>query len=393
MTCQSQFANGQRMHAFAEAGLKLSLPRQRLTSAFRVCGCAGLVLAGGLTGGLAIHRSLSLWVMLAIIPVAIAIFLALVMATKIIGGQERIINYHHEIAVLSGTALFLRFLHQPVLPFLDITVLGLGLFLACGRIGCLLVGCCHGRPSRWGVCYGEEYALAGFPRYYIGISLFPVQALESLWALVIVAVGAAAVLRGSTPGTVFASYIVAYGFGRFCFEFLRGDPDRAYFFGFSEAQWTSLLLMSLTLLGEASRIIPRQRWHVAATALAVLMMAGVSLHRRLRKTPTHALLHPRHVREIAAALEFAMSASDAPEPHVRVGCTSLGVRISGGDFDLSGNRFPHYAISSSAQPLTAATAAVIAAVICKLKHPRCDFGLFSGSHSVFHCLVHREARA
>lgn len=393
MTYQSQFATSERMHAIAEATLKLRRPGPRLTSAFGACGGAGVTLASALTGGLAIHQSLSLAVMLAIIPVAVTIFLALVMATKIIVGRERIINYHHEIAVLCGTALFLRLLHRPVLPYLDITALGLGLFLACGRIGCLLAGCCHGRPSRWGICYGEEYAAAGFTRYYVGIPLFPVQPLESLWTLGIVAVGAIMVLRGSAPGALFASYIVAYGFGRFCFEFLRGDPDRPYFFGFSEAQWTSLLLMSLTLLGEASRILPRQRWHIAATALAALIMTGVSLHRRMRKTPTHTLLHPRHVREIAEALEFAMSAPDAPDPEIRVGCTSLGVCISTGDFDFSGSRVAHYAISSSAQPLTAASAAVLAAIICKLKHPRCDFDLFSGSASVFHCLVQQEARA
>ena len=32
-------------------------------------------------------------------------------------------------------------------PYLDATALGLGAFLACGRVGCTLAGCCHGRPA------------------------------------------------------------------------------------------------------------------------------------------------------------------------------------------------------------------------------------------------------
>ncbi len=336
--------------------------------------------------------------MIAVLLIALSIFLTLAMATKIVVGHENLIYYHHEIAVLAGTALFLRLLHQPLLPYLDITVLGIGIFLACGRIGCLLVGCCHGRPSRWGVCYGEAHAAAGFTRYYVGIPLFPVQALESLWALGIVVVGATVVLRGSAPGTVFTSYIVVYGFGRFCFEFLRGDPDRPYFFGFSEAQWTSLLLMAFTISAEASRALPWQRWHAAATILLALIMAGVSLHRRMRKTPTHALLHPRHIREIAEALEFALlsrsgSTASGPDPFgplIRVGCTSLGVRISGGEVQFHSKLFPYYALSSNERPLTADAAAILAALICRIRHPRCHFDLFSRSGTVFHLLILRE---
>jgi len=330
----------------------------------------------------------------AIVAASITIFLALTMATKILVGHELIIYYHHEIAVLSGVALFLRLLHQPVLPYLDITVLGLGVFLACGRIGCLLVGCCHGRPCRWGITYHVHHAAAGFTPYYVGIPLFPVQALESLFALAIVAFGVCRVLLGSAPGSSFTWYVIAYGFGRFCFEFLRGDPDRPYFFGFSEAQWTSLILMSLTVSSEFSWALPRRPWHLGITLALVFLMIAVSVHRRFRETATHWILHPRHIREVARALEYATESRSRFKPEIRVGCTSLGIQISSAAADNSaGEICTHYCLSRRGQPMTLDAAATLASVICRLQHHPPQFRLISGNNHVFHCVILRQAQA
>jgi hypothetical protein len=363
------------------------------TAAYRFCGYAGFGLACALGYALVIQRALSLSLILIITPLTVLIFLALVLVTKILVGYELIIYYHHEIAVVTGTALFLQFLHQPVFPYLDATVLGLGIFLACGRIGCLLVGCCHGRPFRWGICYGEEHAAAGFTWHYVGVPLFPVQALESSWALMIVLVGTLMVLRGSPPGSALTWYIIVYGWGRFNFEFLRGDPDRPYFCGFSEAQWTSLILMSLTVASEVRGILPLRSWHIASVALIVLTMAAVTLHRHFRRIPTHRLLHPRHIQEIADAIELAVPrrvATPEPDPWIRVGRTSLGIQISGCDVQLHGGVIPHYALSQSGRPLTADVARVLGVVICRLKHSGCDFDLIPGSQAVFQFLVRPE---
>jgi prolipoprotein diacylglyceryltransferase len=106
--------------------------------------------------GLSMSRGLALWVMFAIVPLAILIFLMLAMATKMVVGDETLVYYHQEIAVISGIGLFLRALHQPVLPYVDIAILGIGVTLAFGRIGCVLAGCCYGRPFKWGVRYTDE---------------------------------------------------------------------------------------------------------------------------------------------------------------------------------------------------------------------------------------------
>jgi uncharacterized membrane protein YoaK (UPF0700 family) len=356
-------------------------------SPFHLCGCSGLFLAFALEMGLAIRLSLALWVCVIIVPAAVIVFLALVMATNILGRHELIIYYHHEIAVLSSVALLLRVLHRPVLPNLDIFVLGLGVVLSCGRIGCLLVGCCHGRPYRWGITYHEHHAAAGFTPYYVGIPLFPVQALESLFALVVVAFGVRIVLQGSAQGSAFTWYVIAYGFGRFCFEFLRGDPERPYFFGFSEAQWTSLILMSLTVVSEFSRTLPLRPWHLVATLALAFIMVAVTLHRFFRRTPTHRLLHPRHIREVAHALEYAATGQSWPKPQIPVGCTSLGIQISSAGANSAPELCAHYCLSRRGEPLTFEAATALAKIVCQLQHHPRHFDLLPGNNHVFHCIV------
>jgi prolipoprotein diacylglyceryltransferase len=152
----------------------------RLWSTYKVCGYTGFTLAVLLGLVLSVHQGLSLWVLAAMMLASALTFFGLAMATKVITGEEQLIYYHHEIAIMAAVALMLWILGQPILPYLDITILGIGLFLVFGRIGCLMVGCCHGRPHRWGICYRQEHANAGFPQYYVGVRLFPIQAVESL---------------------------------------------------------------------------------------------------------------------------------------------------------------------------------------------------------------------
>src|SRR5262245_40710493 len=82
--------------------------------AFQVCGYTGLALAVLLAMTLAINAGISLWVMVVIILASVATFFALVMLTKIITGEERIISYHHIITVTAVSALMLEALSQPI---------------------------------------------------------------------------------------------------------------------------------------------------------------------------------------------------------------------------------------------------------------------------------------
>jgi hypothetical protein len=364
---------------------------------FHVCGYAGLGIAVLLTLFLTNHQGLSLAVTAVIILGAVFTFYGLVMATKIVTGEERITYYHHEMAVIVVAMVLLGSLHQPRLPYLDVTILGLGAFLVCGRVGCLMTGCCHGRPSHWGVSYREEHAAVGFTPYYVGVRLLPVQAAESLWVLFITSAGIFMVLRSHASGAAFGWYIVMYDLGRFYLEFLRGDPDRPYLWGFSQPQWISLLLICAVLVAELAGVLPFHAWHAGVVLGMVLTMIAA------KRAGNRQLLHPRHIHEIAAAIEGASHRRPEARPvghwtllpsrravtsEVRVGCTSLGVQVSTGRL---GSETRHYSISYRDGGMTVETARVIARIVLQLERANGPAQLHKGNRDVFHLLLHESS--
>lgn len=368
----------------------------RSWAAFRICGYAGLAVAVLLAMTLVVRSGLSPWVMGGIIVAAVATFLVLSMVTKVITGEESLTYYHHEIAILLVATLLLWLLGQPVLSYLDPTILGVGAFMACGRLGCLMAGCCHGRVHSWGVRYRDEHAVAGFSPCYVGVRLFPVQAVESLYAFVIVVVGIGVVLGGRPPGEALAWYVVSYGVGRFFLEFLRGDASRHYVWGFSEAQWTSLLLISVLVWEELSGNLSFHAWHVGAFACLALVMISVALTRRLKRTITHRLLHPRHVREVAEAVRIdSRSATEQRDgsgestayPEVHVSNTSLGIWISVGRIGTGEGCVDHYTLSCRHGAMSDDTARSLARLILQLRHLPASGDLVKGSQGVFHLLM------
>lgn len=364
---------------------------------FQVCGYTGLVLAILLTMVLIILLGLSPWVMIGIIGIAMLTFLGLAMVTKIITGEEQLIYYHHEIAIMIMAAIFLGIINQPMLPYLDITILGIGTFLVFGRVGCLMVGCCHGRPYKWGVSYRKEHVDAGFTHYYEGVRLFPIQAVESVWVLFVVIIGVVLVLTQQTPGHALAWYVINYDIGRFIFEFARGDPARPYYWGFSEGQWISIALMCAVVWAEAAQILPFHLWHIIATAGIVLTMIAIAIARQFEVTGKHQLLNPCHVREIAEAIDRVSSmVSERPinigghiVPEViNMSSTSLGIQISAGKIKDADTSIEHYALSSRNGTMSEEIARRVADLIIQMKHLSGANSLIPGGNGVFHVVIH-----
>ncbi len=369
---------------------------RRSWSAYQVCGYTGLMLGILLGMVLAACRGLSLWTMVGLSGTAMLTFLGLVMITKIITGEEQIIYYHHEIAIMIMSGLFIKLLAQPLLPYLDLTILGIGTFLAFGRVGCLMVGCCHGRPHKWGVCYRKEHADAGFTRYYVGIRLFPIQVVESLWVLFLVIVGTILVLGKYPAGEALAWYVINYDAGRFLLEFFRGDPERRYHWGFSEGQWISVILMGAVVWGELTGVLTFHLWHIIATAAIASIMIAVAISRHYRRTARHKILNPRHVKEIAEAIEqiSGMAAErttysqENADPAVIPMCTtSLGIQISAGKIKQPEAIIDHYAFSSNKEIMRIETAGILADLIICLRNFSCTKELITQNRGVFHLLI------
>ena len=359
-------------------------------STYLVCGYVGLLLGVLLATSLAMFQGLLLWVMGVAVLTAVLTFLGLAMLVKILTGEEIIICYHHQIAVLVTMALVLRLLGQPVLPYLTPNMLGVGVFIAFGRIGCLMVGCCHGRPHHWGVCYRQEHTNVGFSNYFVGVRLFPIQAVASLFLFINVAVGSTLVLLGR-PGLALAWYALAYSLGRFFIEFFRGDPIRLYRWGFSEAQWTALLVAGAVTAAGLVGVLPYRLWYGGVTAVLLVTMLAVTLKRRWQRNNQYQLLHPHHVREVAQAIDQVTVAANGTPIALDIQATSLGIHISASTINDDNGPLIHYALSSANGAISAESAGILADLIVQLKHPAQPRQLVMGNQGIFHLLIHAAA--
>ena len=130
--------------------------------AFQVSVISGMLASIVLAMVLVTHLGLSLAVTAAIFLTGAMGFFGLTLATKMATSREVYVCHRNGLVAIAAVLMTLWLLDKSVLPYLDVTVLSLGTCHALWRVGCLMVGCCHGRPCRWGICYDESHAAAGF---------------------------------------------------------------------------------------------------------------------------------------------------------------------------------------------------------------------------------------
>ncbi|HEY8550359.1 MAG TPA: prolipoprotein diacylglyceryl transferase family protein [Vicinamibacterales bacterium] len=365
-----------------------SLVRPRLDLIGRSWPSYGVFVSAGALAGMAFIVALAL---IAGVPpgdatVAIVAGLlastALAYGTAMVTGREVYTFYHYQLVILAAAGGALALLDRPVLPALDLMGPGLALVQAIGRIGCFMAGCCHGRPHSWGVCYGEAHVAQGFARELAGVRLFPVQAIESLCLFGIAGGTAAIVVAGSHAGAALAAYLTGHAAVRFVTELARGDAARPCWRGLSEAQWTAAaVLIATTGLGAAG-LLPLGSWQLAPPGTLAIAIAAIAIARRADRT--HALLHPRHIAEIARTLDALAAVHRRPGDPPQVARTSLGLGLSTG---VLHHGRAHYALSSRDGALRERTARRLAALILQLRHAPGSGRLLPGSHGVFHLLV------
>jgi phosphatidylglycerol:prolipoprotein diacylglycerol transferase len=146
--------------------------------------------------------------------------------------------------------------------------IGLGL----GRLGCVMVGCCFGKPCDlpWALTFPSHSPASEwqFRQKLLAtpidesLAVHPTQLYESLAAFAIAAFTILYVQgRKRYDGQVFAVFCVLYALSRFLIEFWRSD-DRGGLLWLSTSQWigVGMLLVALGIhYGRAWRR-PRQVW-------------------------------------------------------------------------------------------------------------------------------------
>jgi hypothetical protein len=394
--------NGRKLSSRIRDLFRSALPPRihlfgRVWPAFQVLGVAAFLSASVLTIGLASVCGLSAALMAIIAVISLGSIFGLAMSFKVLTGKERYVYYHHAALVVLLCALLTWMLGLPTLRYLDLTVLGIGQFLWLGRIGCLMVGCCYGRPCRWGIRYSSIHADEGFPYSLVGVRLFPSQIVEALFVLIIVAIGTFMFMANFPAGAVLSWYVIAYSGGRMLLEFFRGDPERPYLWGYSEPQWTSLFVLSIVVFCEIGGVLPLQRWHLVLAVLPVLTMVGIGIWRRFQPTMLRLITSAPHTVEVAEAVEFVTreaiesagsdSSSSFGPQRVQIAYTTFGLQISAGRIPTANQPTYHYALSQRDGQMTEENAKAVASLIRKLLGAEFQGQLVSGSNGVFHMLL------
>ena len=109
----------------------------------------------------------------------------------------------------------LRALELPFGAFWDVATFTIAIGLVCGRFGCLLHGCCGGRPT--------EGVLGMTLPDHRGVwrKRYPTQLLEAGWVVVLLAVAAGVWQMELKAGVIFVVAVTGYAIGRSALQFLR----------------------------------------------------------------------------------------------------------------------------------------------------------------------------
>lgn len=163
-------------------------------------------------------------------------------------GFEGLAIYGAILGGLLGAWIYCRLRRLSFGPLADLAAPGIILAQAIGRVGCLLNGCCYGKPTSlpWGFIYPR---VSGEP-------LHPTQLYELLGDLIIFAL-LFWVFRGRLRpgGSLLALYLVLYSALTFTVRLWRGDVER--FVGpLQEGQ----LIAILVFLAAAIWLATRTRW-------------------------------------------------------------------------------------------------------------------------------------
>jgi phosphatidylglycerol:prolipoprotein diacylglycerol transferase len=148
-----------------------------------------------------------------------------------------------------GVAFWLvRRYSLPLWTTADLFAPGIALGHVIGRFGCLLAGCCYGRPTDvpWAVTFSDPVAAAnvGTP---LGVPLHPTQVYDAGAELLIMIVLLATERKGRVfAGRTFWLYILLYGVSRFIVELYRGD-DRGSVMGLSTSQFISVVIVPVAI--------------------------------------------------------------------------------------------------------------------------------------------------
>lgn len=136
-------------------------------------------------------------------------------------GSSGFVVYGGIVVGVIATIIFCRIRHLRFFRYFDLLLPSVAFAQGFGRLGCFMAGCCYGKETDLpiGVVFPEgSFAPPGVP-------LLPTQLFSAAGDFVIAAVLFWFSRRAKHDGDVGALYLLLYGIGRFCVEFLRTNEQ------------------------------------------------------------------------------------------------------------------------------------------------------------------------
>jgi phosphatidylglycerol:prolipoprotein diacylglycerol transferase len=143
------------------------------------------------------------------------------------------------------SVLLLAILHIPFWAFWDVATFTMLTGMIFARVGCLLNGCCGGRPtdSRFGMVLANHDGVRA--------RRVPTQVLEATLAVILLGLAAILAASPAPPGSVFTGSLGLYAVVRLFLQPLREHQSRVA--GVPALRAASAVLLALALLS----ILPR----------------------------------------------------------------------------------------------------------------------------------------
>ena len=125
--------------------------------------------------------------------------------------------------------------------YIDLTAPSMALAQGFGRIGCLLAGCCYGRPAT--SAFASTFHNSAFAPN--NIALVPTQIISSGLDFANAFVLLWLDRKKKCDGQIMALYLMFYSAGRFVLEYFRGDLERGSVGALSTSQFISVFTFIL----------------------------------------------------------------------------------------------------------------------------------------------------
>jgi len=153
-----------------------------------------------------------------------------------------LVFYGGLIGAIVGGIIYIQWKRLPLWKTADVLAPSIALGSVFGRTGCLLNGCCYGRPTDvpWGITFSSEQAheQSGTP---LGVPLHPTEIYDAGLNLCLYMFLAWLFRHKKFDGQIFATYLICYAVIRGVVELFRGDyTGLHYHLGLTPAQWVGV---------------------------------------------------------------------------------------------------------------------------------------------------------